>query len=474
MKNYLYILFPVLLVLSACEKLLNKEPTDQLSIEELFSDMPGSKSALAGAYKGLMSSEYYGMKMMIYPDLMAGNLKFSKTTNTRLDDVYQFNCIPDESAMNDTYRDLYSQLNNVNNIIYYVPSASGTDAERTKLIAEAKCIRALLHFDLLRIFTRTNATDVLNQGMGIALNLKPQLYADPSPVRATLGESYSAIVKDLTEAISVFDDANAGILPSGNKQNYFTKSSAKALLAKVYLYQQNWDAAFSTADELIKNGGYSLTANANYVASWATKTPATESIFELPFEQIVSGTTLSSYYSLNDNTYRMYAVSNDLLGLYSSTDVRGSATMFNLLTTSTYRFTKKYADGGTLQMPIKVLRLSELYLIRAEAALEKAIPDFVQANADLSAIARRANPALALSNITDKAQLIDAILLERRKELAFEGNLLFDLVRRKKGISRTDGTATTMSLDADDHRMIMPIPKATTDVNIHMIQNLGY
>lgn len=474
MKNYLYILLPVVFLFSACEKLLDKEPTDKLSIEDLFSDIPGSKTALAGAYKGLMSSEHYGTKMMIYPDLMAGNIKFSKTTNTRLDDIYQLSSIPDESSMNDSYRDLYSQLNNVNNIIHYVPSASGSEADRTKLIAEAKCIRALLHFDLLRVFSRTNLTDAGNQGMGIALNLKPQLYADPSPVRATLAGSYDAIVKDLLEAIAVFDDANAGVLTSGNKQNYFTKSSAKALLAKVYLYQQNWDAAYNTADELIKNGGYTLVTNANYVASWSVKTPSSESIFELPFEQIVSGTTLSSYYSITDNTYRMYAVTNDLLNLYASTDVRASATMYNLLTGSTYRFTKKYADGATLQTPIKVLRLSELYLIRAEAAVEKATPDFAQANADITTIARRGNPSVAASNLSNKEQLIDAVLLERRKELAFEGNLLFDLVRRKRGIIRVDATATVLNLDADDHRMIMPIPKATTDVNNSMVQNLGY
>ncbi len=477
MKNYYIILLAVITIgFSSCEKLLDKEPTDKLSLEDLFKDVSGSKSALAGAYKALLDESHYQKNMMIYADLLGGNIKFSKTTNLRLEDVYNASQNAIESSMNESYSGMYSELNNVNNIIKYAPSATGSAAERTKLIAEAKCIRALLHFDLVRIFARPYSTTTDGSHLGIFLALQPQLFADPAPKRATVAETYQAIVKDLTEAIQTFGDDNTGALSSGSKQNYFTKLSAKALLAKVYLNQNNWDNAYALADEIIKSNQYTLLTNAAYVGSWIGRVPSTESIFELAIETNFSGNGLGSYYDIANTTYRMYAATTDLTSLYSATDVRRSASMFNSVTISNvaYVFTKKYAAGSTSATPIKVLRLSELYLIRAEAAAEKATPDFAQASSDLNTIRKRGDASATTLNITVKADLIDAILLERRKELAFEGNLLFDLLRRKKDVLRTDVTAANKNLLTTDYRLIMPLPANTVNANINMIQNTGY
>jgi len=477
MKNYYIILLAVITIgFSSCEKLLDKEPTDKLSLEDLFKDVSGSKSALAGAYKALLDETHYQKNMMVYPDLLGGNIKFSKTTNLRLEDVYNASQNAIESSMNESYSGMYSELNNVNNIIKYAPSATGSATERTKLIAEAKCIRALLHFDLVRIFARPYSTTTDGSHLGIFLTLQPQLFADPAPKRATVAETYQAIVKDLTEAIQTFGDDNTGVLSSGSKQNYFTKLSAKALLAKVYLNQNNWDNAYALADEIIKSNQYTLLTNAAYVASWAGRVPSTESIFELAIETSFSGNGLGSYYDIANTTYRMYAATTDLTSLYSATDVRRSPSMFNSVTISNvaYVFTKKYAAGSTSATPIKVLRLSELYLIRAEAAAEKATPDFAQANSDLNTIRKRGDASATTLNITVKTDLIDAILLERRKELAFEGNLLFDLIRRKKDVIRTDVTTANKNLLTTDYRLIMPLPANTVNANINMIQNTGY
>ena len=279
------------------------------------------------------------------------------------------------------------------------------------------------------------------------------------------------------EAITAFDNTNNGVLSGGYKQNYFTKSSAKALLAKVYLNQNNWDMAFTLADEIIRSNEYVLITNANYVNSWTGRVPSTESIFELALENVFSSTGLGGYYDVsNTSTYRMFASTNDLLGLYSSTDVRRGASMFNTvaITSVNYSFSKKYAAGGLSATPIKVLRLSELHLLRAEAAAEKSTPDFTLANADLNLIRRRGDVSAANVNLTVKADLIDAILLERRKELAFEGNLLFDLLRKKKDVVRTDVTAVTKNLPTNDNRLIMPLPANTVNANRIMIQNPGY
>lgn len=477
MKKYYILLFVALVALSSCEKLLDKEPTDKLSIEDLFLDVQGAKSALAGSYKALLDEEHYNKNTMVYPEILAGNIKFSKNTNLRLEDVYEATVDAQESSLNATYSALYSELNNVNNVIKYTPSAAGAATEKTKIVAEAKAIRALIHFDLVRIFARPFNFTSNGSHLGIPLILNPQLYSDPAPSRATVAQTYNAIVTDLTEAIAAFDDTNVGVLNGGTKQNYFTKASATALLAKVYLYQNNWDKAFELADELIKSKQYTLLTNANYVASWTGRVPSSESIFELAIETVFSGTSLGAYYeSTNLSSYRMYAATLDLTGLYSATDVRNISTMFNRVDISgvNYAFTKKYQGGGTLATPIKILRLSELHLIRAEAAVEKNTPDFTIANTDLNLIRQRADASAATLNLTTKDAVIDAVLLERRKELAFEGNLLFDLMRRKKDINRADVTPVVKNLLTNDDRLIMPFPANTINANRNMKQNPGY
>lgn len=475
-KKLLIYLSIVAISLSSCEKLLDKEPRDKLSIADLFKDVSGAKTALAGAYSGMLSEDYYQKNMMVFPDLLGGNIKYSKTINTRLNDIYDVVQTPIESSLNVTYSSIYQQLNNVNNIIQYVPAAIGINAEKIKILAEAKCLRALLHFDLLRTYAKPFNASNNGDHIGIVINLKPQLFGDPAPVRSTVAQSYQAIIADLIAAINAFDNSNVGVLVNGSKQNFFTKASAQALLAKVYLYQNNWDMAFTTADQLIKSNQYILLSNTNYVASWTGRVPSSESIFEIAIENNASSNGLGAYYDVANLTYRQYAATNDILGIYSNTDVRRNASMFNAVTINgiDYYFTKKYATGGLLSTPIKVLRLSELYLIRAEAAAEKLTPDFIQANADLNAIRKRGDASAATLNLTDKTELIDAILLERKKELAFEGNLLFDLTRKKKNIVRADCNAQTCNINFNDYRLTMPLPANTIISNNSMIQNQGY
>ncbi len=477
MNKYLILLIFSLLGFSSCEKLLDKEPTDKLSLEDLFKDVQGAKTALAGAYKALLDESHYGKNTMVYPEILAGNIKFSKNTNLRLEDVYEVLVDAQNSSMNATYSSLYSELNNINNVIKYTPDAAGSANDKAKIVAEAKVIRALIHFDLVRIFARPFNYTSNGSHLGITVLLQPQLYSDPSPHRATVAETYHAIVKDLTEAMATFDDTNVGMLSSGTKQNYFTKTSTKALLAKVYLYQNNWDLAFSLSDEIIKNNQYTLLTNANYVASWTGRVPSSESIFELAIETNFAGGGLGVYYeSTNLSSYRMYAATLDLTGLYSATDVRGVDKMFNrqAVDATNYLFTKKYQGGFSLATPVKVLRLSELHLIRAEAAVEKANPDFTVANADLNLIRKRGDASANTLNLATKEAVIDAVLLERRKELAFEGNLLFDLMRKKKDIARADVTPVVKNLLTDDDRLIMPLPANTVNANRNMKQNLGY
>lgn len=459
------------LCLTSCEGLLDKEPSDQLSLEETFKDVAGAKTALAGAYSSLNELAYYQRNMMVYPELASGNLKFYKDKNRLLEDVYLFSQTATDCSLNETYTYLYTLLNNLNNIIQYTPQSEGAQKDKNRILAEARAMRALIHFDLVRLYAQPYSYTSSASHDGIVVNLTPRLYND-LPVRATVAETYEAIINDLTEAISLFDDSNA-VFSGGYSQNYFNKDVMRALLARIYLYQGNWQSAYAQANLIIISNTYSLFTNQNYVASWDMATPSTESIFEIAIPANFAGTSLGIYYDTT-RTELMYAATEDVLSLFSDTDVRGRNYLFATKTNAgvTYRIPKKYNKSAAASLPVKLLRLSEMYLIRAESAAE--LDNFTQATEDLNRIRLRADASATALEWSDKSTLLDAILLERRKELVFEGHWLFDLIRRQKDIIRSDCSTSVCNLPHTDHRVILPIPKTTLEVNPQMIQNSGY
>lgn len=264
------------------------------------------------------------------------------------------------------------------------------------------------------------------------------------------------------------------VYTAGSSTNYTNLNTVNALLARVYLSKGDWQNAYNYANAVITSGAYTLFNNSNYVSSWTVKN-TTESIFEISAPNSFSGNSYGSYFDISSgNTYLQMATTEDLLNLYSATDVRGRSSFYNehAVNGTTYYFCKKYGTSSALATGVKAIRLSEMYLIRAEAAAELA--NFAQANSDLNVIRQRGDTVAAKLNLTDKSALIEAILLERRKELNLEGFLLFDLGRRKKNIVRTDCTATTCGLNYPAARYVLPIPEVSVISNKSMIQNPEY
>ena len=448
-----------------CEKLLDIEPTDKLSNEIVFSDLSGGKAALAGAYSMLLSTEIYHTNRMVFPDLVAGNIMYSKTTNVRLLDVYSFIQDAETCSMNATYSAYYRFLNSVNNIVVNAGKLGDSSSlPLRRLEAEALCLRALAHFDLLRLYARPYNFTADASHPGIVINLQPRQYTDPLPQRSTVAQSYKVITDDLETAIRLFANTTQ-LLSGGYTQNSFNAVSAEALLAKVYLYQHQWQLAYDHADNVIKNGGRTLLTNQQYAASWSTRVPSNESIFELGLESNFAGTTLGTYYG-NNGSDQQYAASPVIYLEYSATDVRGLASLFVAQTSgnATYYYTAKYKGAATNATPIKVLRLSDMVLIRAEAAAY--LDHLEQAATDLNTIRQRADTAAEKMTLDSRVIALTWILYERKKEFAFEGEYAFDQLRNERAL-RSDIPYT-------DDRSVLPIPKSSTDVNPLMEQNKGY
>ena len=475
MKKFslIYILLIVLLT-SGCKKLLDKDPVDQISIEDTFSDFEGARAALLGAYSSFNLTNYYNGTRSIYPDLIGGNVKFSKTGDVPLYSEYNLATTAAESSMNATYQQLYAIINNINYIIEKVPAITdGTAATRNRLIAEATTLRALIYFDLVQLYAQPYGYTTDASHLGVSVHTKPVFVNTAVIKRSTVKETYDAIIADLKNAASLFP-GTAIVYTAGNAANYANLNTVNALLARVYLSKGDWQNAFTAANAVISTRAYTLFTNQNYVSSWAVKN-TTESIFEISVPANFAGTSYGSYFDIAaSTTTRIMAATEDLLSLYSVTDVRGRDLFYNPLVVSgtNFYFCRKYGTSGSLSTGVKVIRLSEMYLVRGEAAAE--LSNYTQANADLNVIRQRADALAAKLNLTDKTALVEAILLERRKELNLEGFLLFDLGRRKKNIVRTDCTASACGLTYPAARYVLPIPEVSVISNKSMIQNPEY
>jgi starch-binding outer membrane protein, SusD/RagB family len=458
MKKIFYFIVLILLLGNfSCKKFLTQEPYNNISVEDVFKDYEGARTTLAGCYEKLISSDYYNRTFSIYPEITSGNIKYSRASNQALQISYNFSNDIISNDMNGFYRNAYAIIYNTNTIIANVNKiADASLLQKNKFLADAYCIRALAHFDLARVFGQAyNFTiDASHPCISIKNNLSPVL-SSPTTLQ-TCKQVYSQVMSDLDSAILLYPNS-INIFTVGNIKTYFSIDAAKALQSRVALYSNDWTKTINTATEIINSNRYTLLTNSGYVASWSKKNISTESIFELAFGNRIA-TSLGDYYSLKSTTYGQLGTTTDLLNLFSIGDTRAKASMFidSAVNSTTYSFTKKYQGLNDSANNIKVIRLSELYLNRAEAYAET--NNLSAALADLNLIRKRGLPAATTFASTDKQVILDEIFNERRRELCFEGHAFFDFSRKQKNITRIDCNATTCSFTYPNIRYACTIP----------------
>jgi hypothetical protein len=295
------------------------------------------------------------------------------------------------------------------------------------------------------------------------------------PARETVANTYAFLIDDITMALNLYSDAT---LLTGPVYSYFNKTNAKALLARVYLAKKDWKNAYETSNDVILNSGVTLVNSADYIAQWEQPDlPVSEILLEFSIPKTTDGTvsgSLSVPFGYTSATvYGDYVATQDLLDLYETADIRKQlflektiSTLVNLQPVNLkYYFTKKFQGNPGYV----AFRLSEQYLIRAEAALKLNNPD--QAKTDINIIRTRANATL----LTDTNNLEEVIFLERRKELCLEGHLFFDIARNKKDISRNDGCiALNCSITYPSPKYVLPIPRYNINLNPNLKQNESY
>lgn len=471
MKKLIYIIIFISLGLSfiSCEDFLDRDPKDKISNDNLLKDIEGIKIAMAGCYNSIVSSYYYRNDMILLSELRGGNAKItSSLTNGSVSsytDFYGFNLFADDSRVENIYSTLYKTLNQANNIIHAIPNSSdGTLEELDQILGEMYAIRALCHFDLLRLFAQPFSYTQNGQHSGVVIVTKtPDVFDKPS--RSNVYDSYQQIIKDLTNAIELTSEENK---LGSTKKFWIGPSTAKALLARVYLYMEDWNNAITIATDVIEDPKYDLVDGNQLATEWLDNSTSEEDIWVLD-NSVDQAESISKYLGIPDVSDEMYCgVAKDLYDLYDPADLR--LNLFVELYGDTTSV--KYHTVGIIESDIVMIRLAEMYLIRAEAYAKTNQPTL--ARSDLQVIRSRANSSIGFPNYSGQ-DLINEIMLERRRELAYEGHIFFDLKRTASNIRRNDCTATlNHDLDYPHYQFVYPIPLSEIEANDNTEQNDGY
>ena len=461
-----------LLVLGAsgCSDLFVTEPKQSVESSTALQDITGLRALAISIYDRLQPNTYYGARMMIGPDILADNVRLTNTNSNRF---FNERVNAANAHLQQIWDQCYPGINEANSLIARIDAASTTQAEKNQLKGEALFLRALMYFDLARVFAYEPTKTIKNFNLGVIIRTEPttQIVDVDFRERATNLQTYQQIETDLKAAISLLPASTAAT----TERRRANRAAAQALLARLYLYWEKYPEAIQAATDAIAGTSARLVAGAQYQAAFTTMVPNPESLFELNYVQATESLLANeSLHSLTTNltvgNWGDVVPTTELLNLYEAADIRRT-TMFYSATKSgeSVLFSRKYtATQGPFTSNVPVSRYSELLLIRAEAYA--ASGDATRALADLNQLRTRAGATPIAATVTGQP-LIDAIMTERRLELVLEGHRFFDLKRRAMTITKASLSAP---VPYEDFRILAPLPIGQTQLNTRLRQNPGY
>ena len=449
MKRYKLILSMLGLgiALTSCEDKLDLEPTQSISTEAALSTGDNIENLLIGAYAEAGQAASYGGRLQMMADLYGATDQVSwNGTFQQPRQVYVKNVLVDNSYVSGFWLNAYDVINQTNIVIDNL--AIVDEDNQANIEGQARFLRGLTYFDLTRMFGQQYMPGQANDQLGVPLSLDGIVdYSGNLEIaRATVGENYAQVIEDLETAYD--------LLPEGNSE-YAGKYAAQALLARVYLQQGDYAAALAAANDVIENGGFSLTGD--FADAFNNDTDGPETIFAFQVTTQDGSNTLITHYADQSNGGRGndISINDEYVAMFDSEDdVRGE--FFYESAQSGDRLTSKYTNQfGN----VTVLRLAEMYLIRAEANLELNSSTGSSPLEDVNTVRLRSG-ADALSSVS-----LEDVWMERQLELAFEGFFIHDLKRTMQDVG---------DISYDDNSLVFPIPQREMDVNSLLSQNPGY
>jgi len=473
----------LIIAMAGCSKdYLDVTPTNAGDANESINTAADANRMVIGLMSNMINFNYYGRNFIMYADAKGGDLTIY-SQGRGLDGLYTFNHSPSTGSYSGFWEQIYHSILQANNIIAGIEKlkTAGSTENFDSYLGQALTARALMYFDLVRLYGKPYSQDKTSYGVP---NITTPIKSNAHPLRNTVEENYAQIMKDLTEA--------SPLLPKSKTNGFLNYYANMALQAKVNLYMEKYPEALTAAETIINEGPYKLYSNDDWVGSWKTQF-GSESIFELGMYPTNDLGTESLGFYLRRKSHGSTSAAGwfmasdyfvDRLG-QDPNDVRWGIMSYDESSSghpgASYKYSGSVAldgdgKGTSSAVNIKVIRLSEVYLIAAEAAFHS---DKDKAAGYLNAIRKRASnlaPADA-SSIT-----LDMVLDERSKELFSEGHRFFDMMRLNQSITFNDefgGIAVSQrekTIDRTFYKTILPISQAEINTNpgLKTQQNDGY
>ncbi len=447
----IYRLLFVILIFTACNKKLDTTPQNSIDASTALLTSSDVQAALIGAYSDLGAADFYGGRAFVGPDLLGNTDEIDWSgTYQGFTQIYNKSIPVDNGFVTDTWLTGYKTINDANNVLAALAVVDPTATQEVE--GGAEFIRGSSYFDLVRLYAKAwnDGTPATNPGVPLVLTptTLTTVTTDAKLVsRNTVAEVYAQVIKDLTDAKAK--------LPTSNGF-YATTYVASAMLARVYLQMGDYTNAVVEANGVINSGEYELTktyADAfPYVDPPAHIANTSEDVFALQVNNSSGFNGFQEFYSadgrgditINQAHFDLYEADDDRLNLFYSSG--GSD------------FTGKFDN---LYGNVHIIRLAEMYLIRAEGNFRLNTAVGATPLEDINTIRER----VLLPDLTTAELSLDAILKERKLELAFEGFTLHDAKRLQMPVA---------NLTWNSPKLIYPIPKREIIVNANLTQNEGY
>lgn len=491
MKKLIYILsVPVALAMTSCTDFLDEpQPAQSLPSNTAFQTAQDIENGMIGAYNAVQASDLFGCNLVLSSDIMADNGEWRGSFPSFVD-MYNQALTANNAEVVGLWRDGYQAINHANLVLAAldrVEDPALTDDMANRLRGEALFIRAATHFEMVRYYALPYGPNS-DSDPGIPLMISAVETSDnvTFPARNSVAEVYAQVITDMQQA--------ADLLPANVTYGRANKYAAQAYLAEIAFQQRDYPTAATMAGEVM-SGPFSLTAEpAGFFQNEGSSEEIWAVVHTAQDNPGVNG-SLPTFHHI-DGRGGDVVVARDMLEFgYAGiiTDAQAATLASSGYTAEDLRYTtltssaapptvniEKYDQVANNDDDAPILRLAEFILMRAEAlartdGLNQASVDMLNAirarairvydgNGDL--VAGGADLiSFSLDDFASADELIEAIILERRVELAFEGNRFHDLCRLQRDVKGTDYQAD---------RLRWPIPQRELDANSNLVQNPGY
>ncbi|MGO1242874.1 MAG: RagB/SusD family nutrient uptake outer membrane protein [Sphingobacterium sp.] len=493
-KKIIIPLFCVMFSLVSCEKTLNEDPQSIIAPDAFFKTVDQCRQATNGVYShlpGLFNQKGFWAVTMAGTDLFMNQ---GGTTTIRAIQDYNFSSATEENS-HAVWRVCYAAIKDANFVISRISASEIDEKVKNELLGESKFLRAMYYYILTNTF---GDVPVWTE----ELNMDEVAQLPRSPIAEVRGQ----MILDLQEAIASlpanYDSNNTGRV---------TKGAALTLLAKIYLFDKNWQQAYDTALQ-VKDGEYILLPSYAELFDPSNKSKNNqESIFEIQYarnaetnQNFIVNSFYSWFFPTGDasggtyagvdfgtillQSYPQYYPSNHLISLYALQDERREVSLswgyngqnFNRGSKENSRpwFGPKFwdltANRTASEKNFYFLRYADVIMILAEAANE--LGNTGEAVTYLNMIRQRAKADLASASLS-QPQLREEIMEERAREFVGEFQRKWDLSRWNKltdAMRSVQGDNAAGIKNVKPHHVLFPIPYDEIVKNRNLSQNEGY